>query len=194
MAAVSTFTDITARQDVERALVEAQDQFRTAFTNAPIGMALVGTDGRWMQVNDARCDIVGYSRDELLHRSFADITHRDDLDADNELMRQVLAGEIADYSMVKRYIRADGQIVWVRLSVSLVRNAAGQPGHFVAQIQDITAEKMAQDQLADAAHTDPLTGLGNRRAAIEHIDTGLTAVGRAGGRLAVVSSQVPRRQ
>ena len=186
VAAVSTFYDITARQDVERALAEAEDRFKSAFTNAPIGMALVDTDGRWIQVNDALCELVGYARDDLLNRRFADITHPDDLDADNDLMAQVLAGDLHDYSMIKRYIRSDGQVVWVRLSVSLVRDAGGHPSHFIAQIQDITSEKAAQDQLADAAHTDPLTGLGNRREALDQIGSGLAAVGRTGGRLAVV--------
>jgi diguanylate cyclase (GGDEF)-like protein len=94
--------------------------------------------------------------------TFQDITHPDDLDADLEHVREMVAGEIRGYEMEKRYFRADGSIVWVLLSVSLVRDADGAPRYFISQIQDISERKRAQGELERLAHHDPLTGMPNR--------------------------------
>ena len=115
----------TERRQLDVALREANERFRLAFDGAPIGMALVGLDGRWLQVNPALCEIVGYPADELLTTTFQDITHPDDLEADLGLMHKVLADEIASYSIEKRYFHADGHVVWINLAVSLVRDTAG---------------------------------------------------------------------
>lgn len=141
--------DITARKQAEEALRTSEEQFRSAFDYAAIGMALVGLDGRWLKVNDALCRIVGYSEAELLPKTFQDITHPDDLDADLGFVRQVLAGEIKTYQMEKRYFHKLGYVVWVLLSVSLVRETDGQPLHFIAQIQDITLRKKVEDALME---------------------------------------------
>src|SRR5213078_2005432 len=107
-----------------------------AFDHAAIGMALVVPDGRFLQVNESLCCIVGYERPALLAKSFQDITHPDDLDADLASVEQVLAGEIDSYDMEKRYFHADGHAVWILLSVSLIRDEQEQPLYFVSQIQD----------------------------------------------------------
>ena len=130
-------------QAVITALRESEARFRGAFDSAPIGMALVCTDGRWLQVNDSLCRIVGYTSDELLATDFQTITHPDDLDADLELVRQLLAGDIRDYQMEKRYLHKNGSHVWVLLSVSLVRNDCGEGLYFISQMQDITERKQA---------------------------------------------------
>jgi PAS domain S-box-containing protein len=145
-----TVRDATQGNETEAALQEATERFRLAFEGAPIGMALVATDGRWLQVNPALCEIVGYSADELLTRTFQDITHPDDLEADLDLMYQVLAGEIPSYSMEKRYFHADGDVVWINLSVSLVRDPLGVPLYFVSQIEDVTERRRARAALASA--------------------------------------------
>src|SRR5688500_19623565 len=96
--------------------------FQNAFEHAAIGMALVAPDGKWLRVNRSVCEITGYSEEELLQGSFQDITHPDDLDLDMANVRRMLAGEIDDYQMEKRYYHKTGAIVWALLSVSLVRD------------------------------------------------------------------------
>jgi diguanylate cyclase (GGDEF)-like protein/PAS domain S-box-containing protein len=138
------------RKAQDEALREAEERFRGAFEQASIGMALVSPEGRWLRVNHALCEIVGYSEDELLTLTFQDITHRDDLEADLTYVRQMLAGEIRTYSMEKRYIHRDGHIVWINLSVSLVHDASGAPLYFVSQIEDITERKRVETSLREA--------------------------------------------
>ena len=124
--------------------------FQSAFEFAAIGMALVSPEGKWLRVNRSVCQITGYSEKELLQRTFQDITHPDDLELDLENVRKMLAGEIETYQMEKRYYRKDGEIVWVLLSVSLVRTKSDEPLFFISQIQDITRQKLSEEQLAKA--------------------------------------------
>jgi PAS domain S-box-containing protein len=142
--------DITERKQAEAALRESEERFYNAFEHAAIGMALVATDGRWLKVNRALCEIVGYSEEELLATTFQAITHPDDLEADLGYVRQMLAGEIHTYQMEKRYIHKLGHVVWILLSVSLVRGDRAQPLYFIAQIQDITARKQAEASLRES--------------------------------------------
>jgi PAS domain S-box-containing protein len=126
---------------------DGEERFRATLEHAPIGMALVGLDGRWLMVNRALCRIVGYPEAELLELTFQDLTHPDDVDADLENVRRLTAGEIPGYEMEKRYLRRDGSVVWALLSVSLVRGGAGEPLYFISQIQDITARRLAEEAL-----------------------------------------------
>jgi two-component system, sensor histidine kinase and response regulator len=148
-------TDITERKQVEDTLRESEERFSSAFEQAPIGVALVAPDGRWLKVNQAICDLVGYSEAELLTRTFQDITHPDDLESDLENVRRIIAGDIRSYQMEKRYVHARGHLVTVLLNVSLVRDRQGQPHYFISQIQDITSSKQAE--LALRASTDEIT-------------------------------------
>lgn len=132
----------------EHALRESEMRYRATFDNAAVGIAHIGFDGRWLRFNDAVCDITGYSRQELLRKTFADITHPDDIEADWAQARRVLAGEIPTYSMEKRYIRKDGSIVWIYLTVSLMSDATGAPQNFISVIEDITDRKQAEDEIA----------------------------------------------
>jgi PAS domain S-box-containing protein len=125
--------------------------FQNAFEHAAIGMALVAPDGKWLRVNRSICEITGYTEKELLERSFQDITHPDDLDLDLANMGKMLAGQIDGYQMEKRYLHKNGAIVWVLLSVSLVREENGQPRFFISQIQDITSRKESERQLGAAS-------------------------------------------
>lgn len=124
-----------------------EERLKRTFEFAPIGMALVSTEGRWLQVNPALSEMLGYRSDELLDLTFQDITHPDDLDADLANVRKVLDGEIATYQMMKRYIHKDGDEIWGHLSVSLVRDDEGKPAYFISQIQDLTERKRAEDEL-----------------------------------------------
>ncbi len=129
---------------LEQRLREKRAKFRATFDLAPVGIAQVAPDGSWMEVNDALCEIVGYTRDELLAQSFQDITYTEDLQADLDLVRRLLAGEIPSYFLEKRYRRKDGSLVWIKLSVSLVRDADERPQYFVSVIENIQDRKQAE--------------------------------------------------
>jgi PAS domain S-box-containing protein len=135
---------VQARLAADAERERSETLFREAYENAPIGIALVATNGSWLRVNRALCDIVGYSADELLRTTFQAITHPEDLDTDLDFVHQVLDGAITAYQMEKRYIHKTGQLVWVQLNVSLVRSPAGEPAFFIAQIQDISRRKQLE--------------------------------------------------
>jgi diguanylate cyclase (GGDEF)-like protein/PAS domain S-box-containing protein len=147
---LGTIQDITERREAEIARREAQDLFETAFSQAPIGMALIAPDGRWLKVNRALCLITGWPESELVQRPFQEITHPDDTGSDQELIELLLTGDISGYQFEKRYVRRDGTEIWAELSVSLVRDAASAPRHFIVQVEDITARKEAQRRLQEA--------------------------------------------
>ena len=141
---------ITGRKPAEEALHESEERFRAIFELAAVGVAQVAKDGGWLDVNQRLCDIVGYTREELLGRTFQDITHPDDLDADLAYVRQMLAGEISTYAMEKRYIRKGGGIVWIALTVSLVRETSGAPKYFISVVENITERKQAEAALRES--------------------------------------------
>ncbi|HSL00739.1 MAG TPA: PAS domain S-box protein [Rubrobacteraceae bacterium] len=143
--------DVTRRERHEAALREAQELFRSAFDNAPIGVAVVGLDGRFLRVNRSLCEMLGYPEEELLSLTFRDITHPEDLDSSMENVRRLVEGEVGSYSLEKRYVGARGDAVWVSLSVSLVRDREGEPLYFVDQIKDITERRKASEELARRA-------------------------------------------
>jgi len=136
-------------------LAGSETRFRHAFEFAGIGMALVGLDGRWLRVNKSICECLGYSEAELLKKTFQDITHPDDLEGDLALVQELLDGKRRYYQLEKRYLHRNGHVVWIRLTASLVRNAEDRPLHFVSQIEDITARKRLEEDLA-AARDDAL--------------------------------------
>jgi PAS domain S-box-containing protein len=142
--------DITEVRTVEAALLESEERFRSAFELSPIGIALVGLDGRWLEANHALCEIVGYTQEELRALTFQDITHPDDLEADLALVQRLLAGEIPSYQMEKRYFRKDGATIWVLLTVSLMHAADGTATTFLSQVMDITARKQADREVERA--------------------------------------------
>jgi PAS domain S-box-containing protein len=133
--------EIEARERTEAALRESESRFRATFENAAVGIAHVAPDGRWLHVNAVFSEITGYSREELLAHKFADITHPADLEKDWSQARRLLAGAIDSYALDKRYIRKDGSIVWVMLTVSLMRARGGEPLYFISVIDDITERK-----------------------------------------------------
>ncbi|OWK36826.1 PAS domain S-box protein [Fimbriiglobus ruber] len=144
---VSQIQDITQRRVAEAALRESEERFRGALEHAAIGMALVTPDGRWLRVNPSLCQIVGYTEAELLARTYRELTHPDDLAASNGHVARLLGGDVPAYQYEKRYVHKTGRPVWVQLSVSLVRDAGGVPLHLVAQIQDVSDRRRAEDEL-----------------------------------------------
>lgn len=146
-----------------RILEESESRFRSAFDSAAIGMAIVSLEGMWLKVNQSLCQIVGYTEEELLKIDFQTITYPDDLELDLSYVRQLLAGKINSYHMEKRYIQQNGNVIWILLSVSLIRNNENKPLYFIAQIQNIDAQKKAEQELKYIAYHDILTGLANRK-------------------------------
>jgi PAS domain S-box-containing protein len=130
--------DITERKRIEAAARTSEARFQTAYEHAPVGMGLVGVDGRFVSVNPALTAITGYSRDQLLKRSPSDLTHPDDRDRGEDLMHDLMVGDLDSYHEEKRYIHADGHVIDIALDVALVRDADGTPLHTVGQVVDIT--------------------------------------------------------
>jgi PAS domain S-box-containing protein len=143
---VGVQNDITERRRIEDVLRESEERFRATFEHAAIGAAQVGVDGRWLRVNKRLAEIVGYEPEELLQATFQEITHPDDLEKDLAHMRRLLADELRTYTVEKRYLRRDGSIVWVNLTVSLLRDASGEPIYFIAAVEDISERKKVQEE------------------------------------------------
>lgn len=125
----------------------ADATFRETFEKAAVGVAHVDLNGRFIAVNRRLCEIVGYSEPELLRRSFQQITHPEDLEPDLARVDALVRGETDRFEMDKRYLRSTGEIVWVNLSVSLVRDAKGRPRNFISVITDIGAHKQSEERL-----------------------------------------------
>ncbi|MBD2441026.1 PAS domain S-box protein [Nostoc sp. FACHB-110] len=136
--------DITERKIAEERLRASEEKFRATFNQAAVGIAHVALDGRWLRVNQKLCDIVNYSFAELHQKTFQDITYAEDLELDLAYVQQLMAGEIQTYSMEKRYVRQDSSLVWIYLTVSLVRQPEGTPDYFISVIQDISDRKAVE--------------------------------------------------
>jgi two-component system, cell cycle sensor histidine kinase and response regulator CckA len=149
-------------------LRENAERFRATFEQAAVGMAHVAPDGRWLRVNQRLCEITGYTRRELFGLRFQDITHPDDLDADVEQGKRLWSGQIPSYSMEKRYIRKDGSIVCVNLTVSVACDASGDAEYFISVVEDINDRKRRQEELTLLA------------TAVEHAGEGVIITDAAG--------------
>jgi PAS domain S-box-containing protein len=133
-------------------LQESEERFRATFEQAAVGIAHVSPEGRFLRVNQRFCEIAGYSRTEILGFRVQDITHPDDLSLDIEQVNQLLTGQCDTYSMEKRYIRKSGEVVWINLTVALVRDPAGQPLWFIRVIEDIDSRKQAEEKVRQLSH------------------------------------------
>jgi len=151
------------RRVEEQGAQDVQSRFESAFTSAPIGMALIDMAGRWLQVNDALCRITGHTRDEFKATTLRAITHPDDVDLDADSVRELMAGRIPSFQVEKRCRHAWGHYFWVLLTVSLVRNDRGKPLYVVSQIQDISERKELAARQEYLLDHDFLTGLFNRK-------------------------------
>ncbi|RYF97189.1 MAG: PAS domain S-box protein [Chitinophagaceae bacterium] len=140
-------TDITAIKSVQEKLQLINETFHSAFHYSSVGNALVSPDGKWLEVNRAVTRMLGYSKEELLSKTFQDITYPEDLEKDLALVNQMLRGEIDTYSLEKRYVSKDHRIVWALLKVSLVRNIDASPKFFISQIVNITRERELRQEL-----------------------------------------------
>jgi diguanylate cyclase (GGDEF)-like protein/PAS domain S-box-containing protein len=177
---------ISEQKRISEALVESEEHFRSAFDYAAIGMALVSPEGKWLRVNRALCEIVGYSEPELLVTDFQTITHREDLGNDLAEIYRLLSGETLTCQLEKRYIHKLGHDVWTSANASLVRDAAGLPLHFIFQIQDITERKRAEAAIRTLSLADELTGLYNRRGFLAFTKQHLNSLHRTNKGVVVV--------
>ncbi len=147
------FTDPDLRSYAIRttdALRESEARFRSTFENAAVGMAHVSPEGRWLRVNGKVAEIVGYTPGELQKLTFQQVTHPEDLDLDLDLLGQMVSGTRDTYNMEKRYIRKDGEVVWVNLTVGCVRSGSGEIDYFISVIEDITGRKRMHDALIES--------------------------------------------
>lgn len=162
---VGVDVDITDRKLAEDALRESEERFRAVFEQAAIGLEYTDLEGNFLLVNQALIDLLGYAQTELLSLKFQDITHPDDLPENQQYFQQLLAGEIPSYSLEKRFIHKNRSYIWVNMTVSLIRDASGQPKLTLAVIEDIQERKQAEDELrrnrAALATAQRLTKMGS---------------------------------
>jgi len=149
-------TILLARQRAEQellrtqqALRESEERLRAIFNQAAVGIAVAALDGHFVDMNRKFSDVLGYSPDELRGMTFSEITHPDDLTTTTNLVRQLLAGAIPDYSLEKRYLRKDGSVIWSLTTVTLLKDAAGRPQRFIGVIEDITSRKQTEAALRE---------------------------------------------
>jgi PAS domain S-box-containing protein len=142
--------DMTERKKAEDALRESEERFRGTFENAGVGIAHADLTGRWLRLNEKLCGILGYSCEELLQKTFQDVTYPDDLPASLDHFDRLLRGDIPSYALEKRYVRKNGTPVWTEVSVSFQRDAAGTPAYMIAIIQDISERKWLEGELRQA--------------------------------------------
>ena len=124
-----------------------EGRFRLAMASSGIGMAIVGLDGRWLEVNPAFERMFGVAAGEIIGRTAADITHPDDIEESREYLRQLVDGEIPMLDAQKRYLHASGDIVWAHVNVAVMRGADGTPGYLIVQLRDVTAQRAAEEAL-----------------------------------------------
>ncbi|SEL45621.1 PAS domain S-box-containing protein/diguanylate cyclase (GGDEF) domain-containing protein [Kosakonia sacchari] len=125
-------------------IIESEERFRNAMEYSAIGMALVSTEGQWLQANKALCHFLGYSQEELQQMTFQQLTCPEDLNSDLEQLEQLVRGDISTYSMEKRYYTRSGELVWALMAVSVVRHTDGTPLYFIAQVEDINDLKQTE--------------------------------------------------
>src|SRR2546421_7232781 len=177
---------LDARKEVERALRASEKRFRAVFHGAAVGIGVAGIDGRIIEVNQAFCDMFGYTAEELYRINVDElIQHPEDGPGMWDLYTEVLGGLRDQVRVEKRYFRKDGSVLRTDLAVSLIRDEAGQPEYTVAMLVDTSARKTLEDRLRhqadrlkNQAERDPVTGLPNRAAFLARLGTVLAAAGR----------------
>jgi PAS domain S-box-containing protein len=140
-------TEMARRRQAEQGRRDSDEQFHSTFEHSGIGMALISSDGRWLRVNRALCEMLGAAPDDLVGFPAEARVHPDDVAADREAIRLLLAGEARTYTMEKRYLTSGGEVLWALVNVALVPGTDGDPAHLIAGIQDITERKEAEAAL-----------------------------------------------
>jgi PAS domain S-box-containing protein len=185
IARLGAARDITRRKEAEAELRDSEERFRATFEQAAAGMGHTTLEGRWVRVNQRLCDIVGYTRDELLTRTYQDITHPEDREVDLVAQGRLLTNEIQTLSREKRFLHKDGSIVWIDLTVSILRAPSGEPKSFIGVILDITGRKQLEQELL---HAQRMEGVGQLAGGIAHDFNNLLTV--IGGRSHLVLARL----
>ncbi len=139
--------DLTERRQAEEELRQREELFRQTFNHAPIGMSMVGMDYSFLRANAAFCEMIGYTEEELTSLTFVDITYPEDVDTDLALAEKLLKGEIPTYKLEKRYVTKSGEIIWIELTVTLVRDANEQPLYVLGMVENINERKEAEETI-----------------------------------------------
>src|SRR5919112_1121544 len=189
---VGTVHDITEQKEAEEALRESEERFRSAFEDAPIGVALVGLDRSHLRVNRAYCRMLGYSEEELLEKSHPEIIYPDDREESTDRIQELLEEGAEPYALERRYLHADGHAVWSLSNLSLIRDSEGEPSHFVCLYQDITERKELEERLEHQAFHDSLTDLPNRALFLDRLGHALGRTRREDGPVAVLLMDLNR--
>lgn len=164
IGAVVTFKDITERKRMEERLQKSERRFRGLVEQAAVGVAeIVMATGQFITVNNRLCEMVGRTEEELMATTFQAITHQEDLHLHEGKTQMMLAGEIGHYSLEKRYLRKDGEIIWVNITVSPLWKPGEPPGRNMIVVENITDRKRMEEEILALSITDQLTGLHNRR-------------------------------
>src|SRR4030095_13229070 len=142
--------DITEQKQAQDALRRSEVRLARAEAFSLVMLTHVGLDGRWLKVPPTLCDLLGYSEEELLARTFKDVTHPDDFEADWSQCQRLIRGEIKSFDLEKRYIHKDGHIIWAYLNCSIVTDAKGKPIHFLTYIRDIARRKEVEEALRES--------------------------------------------
>jgi len=171
-------TDTTKRKQAEAALLKSEEQFRLTFELAPIGMAMTSLEGQFLKVNQALCDALGYTAQELLALTLTEIIHPTERTLDDTQHQSLRRGELSHLQTERRFISESGRIVNAILKVVLVRDSQGQPLHYISQVVDISDRKRMEEQLLHDAFHDVLTGLPNRALFMDRLEYALRRAGQ----------------
>jgi diguanylate cyclase (GGDEF)-like protein/PAS domain S-box-containing protein len=184
--AMDNFVRVAERKQADEALRLSEQHFRAYFDRAMVGMAATSPEKEWLEVNDTLCDMLGYTREELMAMTWSELTHPGDLVENLVQYDRILSGEIDEYSIENRFVRKDKTIVYVRRSPRAVRKADGNLDYIVAWIDDITERKQNEQQIQRLAHFDLLTGLPNRALFTDRINHAINMAQRGNTQLAVI--------
>ncbi|WP_109488229.1 PAS domain S-box protein [Occallatibacter savannae] len=143
---VAFISDVTAERRILEEMRSSEERFRGIFTNASVPMVVTELDGNIVRANEAYCRLTGYTEEELRKTTFQKLTHPDDLGHNVELYQQLMSGKIPSFTLEKRYIRKDGEIVWIRAGTNVLPDKAGRPRQLLGMGEDITARKVAEIQ------------------------------------------------